>query len=130
MKILIVEDELLVAALAEECLKRDGYKIVGIASSGEDAIELTGKHKPDLIIMDIFLKGDIDGVETAEYINKHHSIPIIYVTGNTDSKTFERANNTRHYGYYEKPFSSKSLRKAVRETFELIRFKEESTRVM
>ena len=126
-KILIVEDERLLAFFMAEYLKKDGYDIVATVSSGEAAIELTDSHKPDLIIMDVFLDGKTDGIEATRYINTHHALPVIYITGNTDMATYERANNTKHYGYYEKPISSKRLLKAVKETFELVKQKEESS---
>jgi CheY-like chemotaxis protein len=125
-RILVVEDEGLLAMAIEEWLVGDGYEVGDIASTGEGAIESNERLKPDLIIMDIFLEGDMDGIETVKYINEHHSTPIIYVTGNTDLETYNRARETMHYGYYEKPVSKQGLLRVVKETFELIRFKKES----
>ena len=124
-RILIVEDEVLIAMIMEECLIVEGYEVVGVASKGEDALEYAETHKPDLIIMDIFLKGEIDGIETTEHINEHHDVPVIYLTSNTDLPTYKRAGKTAHYGYYEKPLTALELQKAVQSTFEFIRFQEE-----
>ena len=121
-KILIVEDESLLAITMEECLVMDGYEIVGIASSGEKAMEYAEKYRPDLVIMDIFLKDDPDGIQATEHINRHTDIPVIYLTGNTDSVTYKRAMETKHYGYYEKPMPAVELLTAVKGAFELIKF--------
>lgn len=129
MKILIVEDEPLVAMLTETRLLKNGYEVAGICASGEEAINEAEKLIPDLVIMDIFLEGRMDGIEATAHLNKHLDIPVIYLTGNTDIKTFDRARETRHYGYYEKPLSAAEFSKAVKETFELIKFQQDSTKV-
>jgi DNA-binding NtrC family response regulator len=119
-KILVVEDEGLLAMTIEEWLESFGYDVVDIASSAKEAIKSTKKHKPDLIIVDVFLDGEMDGIEAVAHINKHHNIPVIYITGNTDLDTYYRARKTVHYGYHEKPLSKVRLKKTVHETFEFI----------
>src|SRR5690606_13961391 len=86
-----------------------GYEIPGIASSGAEAIELATTLFPDLVLMDIVLKGDLDGIEAAEAIRKVNRVPIIYVTAYTDDKTLQRAKITEPFAYIVKPFSEREL---------------------
>ena len=91
LKILIVEDENIIAFEMKTILEIQGYSIVGIASSGEEAVTFTDKHRPDLIIMDIQLEGDLDGIDTAGLINEKYNIPIIFLTGNETGKHIPQA---------------------------------------
>jgi PAS domain S-box-containing protein len=102
--ILIVEDEKIVAMDIAGNLKSAGYEVLGIVASGKDAIELVEKTPPDLILMDIRIKGDIDGIQTAEIIQSHYDIPIVYLTAFADENTLSRARITAPYGYIIKPF--------------------------
>jgi len=108
-RILITEDEPLVAKLMEKTLKALGYDPVGIAGSGSDAIEMAHQLLPDLVVMDINLPGKVDGIEATRIIKGKLSIPVIYVTGAADSDTLERALTTDPNGYLLKPFSHQSL---------------------
>lgn len=90
-----------------------GYNIVGIASSGEDAIKKCGKINPDLVLMNINLKGDIDGIETAQQIRNVYNIPFIYITGYFDNKSMERAATTLPRGYLTKPFEDTEIQNAI-----------------
>lgn len=112
-KILIVEDEMMIAKHIENTLGNLGYKVVGIVSSGEDAIKKAGSEKPDLILMDIELYGDIDGIEASKEIIKKYQIPIIYLTAYSDSKTFRRAIATEPVNYLVKPFDEKELESVI-----------------
>jgi signal transduction histidine kinase len=103
-KILIVEDELIAAESLALDLKRLGYEVIGIVNKGEKAITLVAETKPDLILMDIMLKGAMDGITAAEKIYQTWSIPIVYLTAYGDVKTLERATNTGAYGYLIKPY--------------------------
>ena len=114
INILIVEDELLIANTLSHKLEKLGYKIVGIACSGADAIQRAGEMKPDLILMDIVIKGDIDGIETATIINQELDIPIIYTTAYADDETLERAENTGSYGYLLKPFKEREIHATIK----------------
>jgi len=114
INILIVEDELLIAKNLSVKLEKLGYKIVGIVSSGADAIERAGEIKPDLILMDIVIKGEIDGIETAARINQKLDIPIIYTTAYADDETLQRAENTGSYGYLLKPFKERELHATIK----------------
>ncbi|MEJ2613916.1 MAG: PAS domain S-box protein [Ignavibacteriaceae bacterium] len=112
-KILIVEDESIVALELESRLGDLGHAICGIVSSGPDAINITRSEKPDIILMDINIKGPVDGVETAEKIKEIVDIPIIFLTAFTDSDTLQRAEITEPYGYIVKPFEERELQTSI-----------------
>src|SRR2546429_1829248 len=97
--VLIVEDEPVNAAVIEHQLKKLGYSVAGIATSGEEALEFAQKTKPDVVLMDIQLEGQMDGVEAAIAIRKELGIPVVYLTGNSDEQTLERARTTEAFGY-------------------------------
>ncbi len=107
--ILIVEDESIVAKDIQHSLKKLGYTVVGICSNGEDAIKTTEEKRPDLILMDIMLKGQMSGIETAEQIRVRFNIPVIYLTAYADESTLEKAKVTEPYGYIIKPFKEIDL---------------------
>ncbi len=107
--ILIVEDERIVAMELESRLTSLGYTVCAQAVSGEEALNLTGAHIPDLILMDINIKGKIDGIKTTEEIKRHYEIPIIYLTAFNDPQTIDRAKATEPYGYIIKPFEEREL---------------------
>jgi PAS domain S-box-containing protein len=108
-RILIVEDEAIVARDLQGRLARMGYEVCEIASSGEKAIEAAGRHKPNIALMDIVLKGDMDGIEAAETIAEQHQIPVVYLTAYADEHTLQRAKLTKPLGYIIKPFSEREL---------------------
>ncbi len=114
INILIVEDELLIAENLSYKLEKLGYKTVGIVCSGADAIERAGEMKPDLILMDIVIKGEIDGIEAAGIINQELDIPIVYTTAYADDETLQRAENTDSYGYLLKPFKERELHATIK----------------
>ena len=107
--VLIVEDEIIVAKNIEAMLKGLDYSVVGICISGEKAIKAVADKKPDLILMDIVLGGDIDGIQTAAEILKETEVPIIFATSYSDEDTLKRAKETAPYGYIIKPFQKKEL---------------------
>lgn len=108
-RILIVEDQSIVALDIQNRLKGLKYNVAGIASSGAGAIKKAEELKPDLILMDIMLKGDMDGINAAGEIRKRIDIPIIYLTAYADNDTLQRAKITRPFGYLLKPFEEKEL---------------------
>ncbi|MDC7125880.1 MAG: EAL domain-containing protein, partial [Spirochaetales bacterium] len=108
-KILIVEDERIIAIDLQRRLERFGYTVVGITSDGSDSIELAGQLSPDIVIMDIMLDGDMDGIEAATIIKKRYSIPVIFLTAYSDKETLERAKTAEPSGYILKPFKDKEL---------------------
>lgn len=108
-RILIVEDESLVAHDIENMIRNVGYEVCGVVTSGEEAVEVAIATAPDLILMDIVLKGEIDGVDAAERIRELFNIPIIYLTAHTDDNTLQRAKLTEPVGYSLKPIEQKEL---------------------
>ena len=109
-KILIVDDEIIIARELESRLTNLGYDVPGIAASGKEAIRLVEETDPDLVLMDIVLKGDMDGIEAAAAIRKRRSVPVIYLTAYTDETTLQRARITEPFAYVVKPFSERELR--------------------
>ncbi|MBI4965425.1 MAG: response regulator [Desulfomonile tiedjei] len=112
-EIMIVEDEVVVAMELEEALKAMGYRVNAIVSSGEEAISRVDKVPPDLILMDIKLHGDLDGIETAGRIRERHDIPVVYLTAYADEHRLNRAKMTEPYGYLIKPTSERELRTTI-----------------
>lgn len=112
-RILIVEDEHIVAMGIKRMLKSLGYTLAGVASSGEDAISKTESTFPDLVLMDIMLKGDMNGIEAAKEIKSLFDVPVVYLTACSESKIVERAWKTGPLGYIVKPFDEKDLQKSI-----------------
>ncbi|MBF0444422.1 MAG: PAS domain S-box protein [Magnetococcales bacterium] len=108
-RIMLVEDEEITLFDLETSLKDMGYEVIGIAKSGLDAISMAKEKIPDLIIIDIILKGDMDGIEAATEINSNLEIPVIYLTAHGDYETLERAKKTGPFGYIIKPFKNEEL---------------------
>jgi CheY-like chemotaxis protein len=102
-RILIVEDEGVIAVYIKTTLMSLGYEVLPIAISGRSAIETTERHKPDLVLMDITLSGRMDGIEAANIIMDRFNIPVIYVTAHSDAMVVERAMNTKPAGFLHKP---------------------------
>ncbi|MDO9550496.1 MAG: PAS domain S-box protein [Methanoregula sp.] len=111
--ILIVEDEQIPAVDLKDTLISLGYRVTGIASAGERAIEMVDEEAPDLILMDVRLAGKLTGIEAAEQILLRHSIPIIYLTAYADPELVERAKKTRPYGYLIKPYDERGIRTEI-----------------
>jgi PAS domain S-box-containing protein len=113
VRILIVEDEKIVAADIRRMLIHSGYHVVNAVPSGKEAIETAAQKKPDLVLMDISLKGKMDGIETAQIIRATQDIPIIYLTAHTGDKILEKAKATGPYGYIVKPFEETDLKTTI-----------------
>lgn len=111
--ILIVEDEMIVARDLQIRLTQMGYDVPHIAGSGEEAIGLAQKSSPDLMLVDIRLRGDMDGVETAKRIKSQVDTPVVYLTAHSDPATLSRAKETEPYGYLIKPFNAEELRTTI-----------------
>jgi two-component system, response regulator PdtaR len=111
--VLLVEDDNIIAKVAEWRLKNLGYTLCGRASTGAEAMELVVRNKPDIVLMDINIKGEIDGIETARMIKKGFNIPVVYVTSHSDGPTLERAKETQPDGFIMKPFEDNDLRVAI-----------------
>nr|WP_305891131.1 response regulator [Methanolobus chelungpuianus] len=107
---MVVEDENIIALNIKKKLKSFGYTVPAIVSTAEDAIKMTEITFPDLILMDVMLKGEMDGVQAIEEIRKKFDIPVIYLTAYSDDEVLERAKLTQPYGYIVKPFKANDLR--------------------
>lgn len=112
-KILVVEDEIIIAMEIADRLKSMGYDVLRIVSNGNDAIRTAQNEQPDLILMDIMIQGNIDGIETATRIRTKIDIPVIYLTANADESTLERAKVSDAFGYLIKPFEEKELNTTI-----------------
>jgi len=110
INVLVVEDESIVAEDIRRTLIKLGYAVTGVASSGEMAIKKVEEHVPDLVMMDIVLKGGMDGIETAKQIRSRFNIPVVYLTAFSDEKILERAKITEPFGYIIKPFKERELK--------------------
>jgi CheY-like chemotaxis protein len=108
-RILIVEDESLIALDLQRRLTRLGYVVVGLVTSGPQAIRAAYQLQPDLVLMDIRLKGEMDGIEAAQQIQANRPIPIIYLTAYVDEATMQRAQATSSWGFLRKPFHVREL---------------------
>lgn len=113
IRILIVEDDMIIAANISLQLSNLGYEVTGIESRGEEAILHAKENRPDLLLLDINLKGAIDGVQTAKVIQEFSDIPIIYLTSNADEATFERAKETHPIAFVTKPFNRLNLERTI-----------------
>ncbi len=112
-RVLVVEDERIVALDLKAILRRLGYCLAGLTASGAEAVELCDSLRPDLVLMDIFLKGDMDGVEAACVIQRECEVPVVFLTSHTDRVTLQRAKRTAPYGYVLKPVDEDWLRTAM-----------------
>jgi PAS domain S-box-containing protein len=112
-RILIVEDEGIIAQDIKHCLENLGYIVPDVVFTGKEAIKKAEELLPDLVLMDIVLKGDIDGIETAAEIRKKFNIPIVYLTAYEDDRTLKRAKMTEPLGYILKPFEERYLRSSI-----------------
>lgn len=112
-RILVVEDEALTAQDIKWSLEKIGYDVTAVVASGIEAIQKIEESPPDLVIMDIFIKGPIDGIETADKIRKCFDIPIVYFTGHMDKITIGRAKKTNPAGYILKPYADEKLKTII-----------------
>ncbi len=112
-RILVVEDETIVALDLQNSLKILGYDVIGIASTGSEAVAKAGSERPDLILMDIILKGDMDGIQAAENIRLFLDVPVIFLTACADDLTLNSAKVTEPFAYMIKPFEERELRSHI-----------------
>lgn len=112
-RILVVEDESIIAMDIEMSLRNLGYEVTAKVPSAEQAIKKVEEDKPDLVLMDIVLKGGTDGIEAAEQIRSQFRVPVVFLTAYADEKTLKRAKITGPFGYITKPFQDTDLRVAV-----------------
>ncbi|HEX2868254.1 MAG TPA: response regulator [Ignavibacteriales bacterium] len=112
-KVLVVEDEAIVALDIKFRLQSLGYQIQAVVSNGDDCLKEIKQNRPDLILMDIVIKGKYDGVTLASMIREEYKIPIVYLTAHSDEATIDRAKKTSPYGFIIKPFDLKDLRTTI-----------------
>lgn len=112
-KILVVEDEAIVAKDISVCLEKIGYEVIATFSKGEKALTFLEDNSPDLVLMDIMLAGDISGIDASARIKKDYDIPVVFLTAYADEKTISRAKITEPYGYIIKPFKEIDLRTSI-----------------
>ncbi|HEY9623613.1 MAG TPA: response regulator [Crinalium sp.] len=124
-RILIVEDESILALDLEEILENLGYAVLGIATNAASAIELVCQSQPDLILMDVGIPGDMDGLEAANEIWNRFKLPVVFLTASVDEKTLKRIKMSSAYGCVSKPFRLEELSIALQAA--LTRFQSEQT---
>lgn len=112
-KILIVEDESIIAEDIADSLIALGYRVTGIVYSGEEALQSAAEERPDLVLMDVNLQGEIDGITAAEKMRSRFQIPVVYLTAYADENTLRRVNYTKPFGYIVKPFEEKNLHTTI-----------------
>jgi len=108
-RVAVVEDEGIVALQIKSKLEQKGYEVVGIFASGEELLETVASLKPDLIMMDMTLQGELDGIDTSRRLSEQYDIPVVYLTAHSEENTIERAGATLPYGYLLKPFDAQEL---------------------
>lgn len=108
-RILIVEDEWLIGADMQNSLEKMGYDVIAVVTTGEEALKEVKLSKPDLVLMDIILKGKMDGIKTAGKIRSRFDVPVIYVTAHSDKETLNQAKITEPYGYITKPLNMREV---------------------
>jgi len=120
IKILIVEDEMIIGANISLQLSGLGYDVIGVIPRGEEVIDYIKHLLPDIILMDIQLKGTLDGIQTVKLLQAHYDIPIIYLTANVDDTHFDKAKATNPHAFISKPFKKRDLQRAIELTINKI----------
>lgn len=123
-KILIVEDENIIALDIKDSLENLGYIVTGIVNSGKDALIKAGEHRPDIVLMDIVLRGKMDGIEAACKIRERFNIPAVYITAFEDDELLNRAKKAVPFGYILKPFMEKELKIVLMMAYQQLRMEE------
>lgn len=116
-QVLIVEDDMLLSLVEERLVEKLGHEVIHKTDSGEEAVKKTEELQPDLIIMDIILKGDLDGIQAMQEIRKNSDVPVVYLSGNSDRFNYERAKKTGFVEYLVKPITLKDLKKPMQKAF-------------
>ena len=128
--ILIVEDDVVVSMDIQGLLEDTGYRVCGVASSAEEAWELARKQCPDLVLMDISLRGSPNGIEAARQLRLEHDLPTIFLTAYADRDTIEKAKEAEPYGYLVKPFEVLGLRATIEMALTRVRLEKEKARLI
>jgi DNA-binding LytR/AlgR family response regulator len=125
-KILMVEDDMIIAADISMQLTKLGYEVIGINTRGEDAINTIENNRPDIILMDIVLTGKMNGIEAARIILEKYQVPLIFLTSNSDDATFQQAITAKPYAFISKPFQKAELERTLKLTLQRIAVERES----
>jgi DNA-binding LytR/AlgR family response regulator len=125
-RILMVEDDMIIAADISMQLTKLGYEVVGINTRGEDALNTIENNRPDIILMDIVLTGKMNGIETARIILEKYQVPVIFLTSNSDDATFQQASAAKPYAFIAKPFQKSNLERTLQLTLQRIAVEKES----
>lgn len=120
IKILVVEDEMIIGAKISMFLTELGYEVTGILPRAEEALFHIKDNTPDIILLDIQLKGDMNGISLANILQKEYQIPVIFLTANTDNSTFQLAKEAKPYAFLAKPFNKLDLQRALELTINLM----------
>jgi len=113
-RILIVEDEHTIARCMKLILCQEGFEVSDVVATGEEAVDIISKIRPDLVLMDIKLRGNIDGIAACEQIQESVDIPVVFVSAYSDTETIARARRKKPYGYITKPFKTERLIRTVK----------------
>ncbi len=113
INVYIVEDESIVAKDIQNSLKKLGYNVLGISNNGEDALKNIAEQEPDIVLMDIMIKGALTGIDVAEKVKQEYNIPVIFLTAYADESTLSKAKITEPYGYILKPFKEVDLHSTI-----------------
>ncbi len=117
-KILVVEDEAIIALDIQLILKRMGFVEPEVVHSGEESIRKVAARRPHLVLMDIKLKGNLDGIQAAKQIFYEYNVPVVYITAFGDEKTLKKANGTARFGYITKPFEETALQSTIKDALD------------
>ncbi|MBT8508450.1 hypothetical protein AZH53_08535 [Methanomicrobiaceae archaeon CYW5] len=115
MKVMVVEDDAIIGMDIEHRVRRLGYEVTGVADNAEEAVELAADTKPDIALMDIRLRGDIDGIDTARMLKEQFALPVIFITAYSDLKMRSRALDLNPAGYIVKPIREVELKNTLEE---------------
>jgi DNA-binding LytR/AlgR family response regulator len=125
-RILMVEDDMIIAADISMQLTKFGYEVIGINTRGEDALNTIENNRPDIILMDIVLTGKMNGIETALVILEKYQVPVIFLTSNSDDATFQQASAAKPYAFISKPFQKSNLERTLKLALQRIAVEQES----
>lgn len=119
-RILVVEDEAIIAMDIQSILKKIGYSSAEVVHSGEESIQKVAAGRPHLVLMDIKLKGNLDGIQAAHQIYDQFRVPVVYITAYGDENTLKRANGTGRFGYITKPFEENELQTTIQDALQQV----------
>ncbi|MBN1647480.1 MAG: response regulator [Spirochaetales bacterium] len=118
-KVLIVDDEYIIAIDIKQRLEAIGYEVTGIVNSGEKAIALCEKEKPSIVLMDIIIKGQMDGIEASDIIQERFNIPVVFITASSDTLTLKKIMEKGSYGYIHKPITDVDLKYTLQQSIKM-----------